>query len=187
MTTLRPRRWRQIGVAVAALTAVTVLAVMLASGLRHAPGEPGGSVLVGHRAPELSGRTLAGARFDPASLHGRVVLVNVWASWCTPCRHELPLLIRTARRYRHDGLRVVTINTRDGVVPAREFLGKVGAEPFLKTAVSDPSGERAVEWGATGVPETFLLDRHGVVRARCVGALTPAWLDAHLVPLLEPK
>lgn len=185
MTSRTRRRWWRCGIAAAALTTVAALAVLLGSGLRASPEEPGGSVLVGHRAPALSGKTLNGARLDLARLRGHVVLVNVWASWCTPCREELPLLVDTARRYQRSGLEVVTINTRDGPVPAREFLAKVGAKRLLSTSVSDPNGSRAVEWGATGVPETFLLDRHGVVRARRVGAVSPGWLDTHLTPLLE--
>ena len=88
------------------------------------------------------------------------------------------MLTDAARVYRPDGLRVMTISTRDGPVPARKFLRQIHARGF--TTITDPDGSHAVTWGVRGIPETFLVDRDGIVRARRVGAVTPAWLRQQL-------
>jgi cytochrome c biogenesis protein CcmG/thiol:disulfide interchange protein DsbE len=165
----------------AAMVGLTLLlgwGLHVGGGAQAAGNAPGPSPLIGHQAPPLSGPTLSGGTANLSSLRGSVVLVNVWASWCTPCRQELPLLSDVAHVYRPDGLRVMTINTRDGPVPAREFLRQIHARGL--TTISDPDGARAVTWGVRGIPETFLVDRDGIVRARRVGAVTPAWLRQQL-------
>lgn len=178
---------RRLWAAGAVLAAVGVLAALLGYGLHTGPTQRAESMLVGRAAPRLTGRTLDGSTFRLDSLRGHVTLVNVWASWCAPCQSEMPLLAKTARTYRSAGLRVATIDTRDGVGQARDFLRKVGAERFASTSVRDPDGAFAVAWGATGAPETYLVDAQGVVRARRIGVVTPRWLAAHLVPMLETR
>ncbi|MEX0429328.1 TlpA family protein disulfide reductase [Nocardioides sp. DS6] len=130
------------------------------------------SPLIGRHAPALSGPTVAGTdyRWRP----GHVTVVNIWASWCGPCRDELPLIARFARTSSPQGVRVVTIDSRDGIDPAKEFLAKVGARHLL--AIHDPNGRLAVSWGATGIPETFVVDAHGVIRAHRIGEVDAAWL-----------
>ncbi|MGW0231232.1 TlpA family protein disulfide reductase [Actinopolymorpha singaporensis] len=137
-----------------------------------------GSPLAGHPAPELSGRTLDGGHYRLRPGGAKVTLVNVWASWCGPCRNELPLLAATAQRWKPRGVRVVTVNTKDGPVAARSLLKEVDATGLL--TVLDPYGDLAVSWGATGIPETFVVDQDGKVRARWTGPLTKDWLDTQL-------
>jgi cytochrome c biogenesis protein CcmG/thiol:disulfide interchange protein DsbE len=169
----------------AVLAAVAVTAGVLAVGLRNAGSSNGGapapSTLTGHPAPALSGRTLDGRRLDLAALRGSVVLVNIWASWCAPCREEIPLLVQAEKQLGPRGLRVVGVATRDGPVAARALLSELGGGP---ASLVDPDGSIAVEWGATGVPETFLVDQQGIVRGRCWGEVTQQWLRDNVEPLL---
>lgn len=134
-------------------------------------------------APELSGKGLSGEARDLRDLRGKVVLVNIWASWCAPCREELPLLLSTAERYEEEGLRLIGVNSNDRPEEARRFLEEIDATTMVN--VADPDGRHAVEWGARGVPETFVVDRRGRVVARRSGEVTADWIDAVVRPLVE--
>lgn len=129
--------------------------------------------LQGEPAPELRGTTLEGQQYRMRPRDSALTIVNVWASWCGPCRQELPMIADFTRR-RGDRVRVVTVDTRDGPAAARSLLEEVDATDLL--AVQDPSGRIAVDWGATGVPETFVVDADGIIRARAVGEVTEEWL-----------
>jgi cytochrome c biogenesis protein CcmG/thiol:disulfide interchange protein DsbE len=174
---------------VLALLAVGSLGLTLLVGLRSAPGRsdaPGAplTVISDRPAPPLTGRTLAGVDFDLAGLRGQIVLVNVLASWCEPCRTELPLLVGAERRWSGRGLRIVGLDVRDGPDAARAMLAEAGAATL--PVVPDPRGETAVSWGVHGVPESFVVDREGRVRQWVQGAITAAWLERSLPPLLAP-
>ena len=129
-----------------------------------------------NKAPARRGSTVAGGHYQLSP--GQVTVVNVWASWCAPCRAEVPLVSRFAQEWAPRGVRVVTVDTRDGIDPAREFLESRRATGLL--AVQDPDGRLAISWGATGVPETFVLDRDGVVRAHRIGEVDEHWLTAEV-------
>jgi cytochrome c biogenesis protein CcmG/thiol:disulfide interchange protein DsbE len=178
---------RLIGV-VAAVLAVAGLGVTLAAGVRSAAGQATtASDAVQSRprdepAPGLRGKTLDGTQFDLAALRGKVVLVNVWASWCDPCRQELPALAAAQSRWSVDGFRVVGIDMRDNAESAHRLLADVGATTL--TSVADPPGTLAVAWGVRGVPESFLVDRTGRVRWWVQGALDTTWLGQRVPALL---
>lgn len=172
-------------VAVAALVALwATLAVGLRSADRNRPAPLAAPVtqVQDRPAPPLTGTTLAGHGFDLAALRGRVVVVNVWASWCGACRDELPLLVMAGRRWFGQGLSVAGIDIRDNPESARRTLAEVGAREL--PTIADPHGTLAVQWGATGVPETFVVDRAGRVRVRAQGAIDLAWLERQIPPLL---
>jgi cytochrome c biogenesis protein CcmG/thiol:disulfide interchange protein DsbE len=113
-------------------------------------------------------------------LKGRVTLVNIWASWCAPCRQEHPILMDLAR----DGsLRLVGINYKDDPENARRFLGTIG-NPFDAVGV-DPTGRTAIEWGVYGVPETFVIGPDGTIRHKHIGPLLPEQMPEFLAKVRE--
>ena len=106
--------------------------------------------------------------FSNEDLKGRVTVVNVWASWCGPCRQEHPLLVDLAK---DPSIRVVGINQRDNPDNARRFLGSLG-NPYAAVGV-DPNGRASIDWGVYGVPETFIVGPDGTIRHKHIGPLTP--------------
>ncbi len=128
------------------------------------------SALIGRNAPDLQLPALTGANvpaIDPASFKGVVTIVNVWASWCGPCRAEHPYLARLSKDVR---IRVAGINYKDQPQNALRFLKEQG-NPFALIS-ADNAGRAAIEWGVYGVPETFLVGRDGRIRYKQVGPLT---------------
>ena len=111
--------------------------------------------------------------FSSKDLKGRVTVVNVWASWCGPCRQEHPLLVDLAG---DPSVRVVGINQRDNPDNARRFLGALG-NPYAAVGV-DPNGRASIDWGVYGVPETFIVGPDGRIRHKQIGPLTPETLAA---------
>lgn len=173
------RRWAVLGVA---LVAVAAAASVVAHGFGRDPSVVPSS-FVSQQAPDLAGPTLDGGDYDLDEQLTPAVLVNVWASWCAPCRAEHPVLAAAVESLGPRGLSVVGINTQDRPEQARAFLREMGGAAY--PSVVDQDGRHAVEWGTFGVPETFVLDGTGTVRAHLVGEVSPAWIDQHVVPLLE--
>lgn len=146
------------------------------------------SVLVGKPAPEFNLPPLEGLDRDGApvpglasdDLRGEVSVVNVFASWCGPCRQEHPLLEELARDPR---IRVLGINYKDVPGNALSFLDDLG-NPYQAVGV-DTRGRTAIDWGVYGVPETFLVDRDGIIREKFVGPLTPQSVAEVLNPAIE--
>jgi cytochrome c biogenesis protein CcmG/thiol:disulfide interchange protein DsbE len=146
------------------------------------------SALVGKPAPAFSLAPLPGLLrdgkpspgFDSESLKGNVTVVNVWASWCAPCRQEHPLLVQLGKA---PGLRLVGINYKDGAENARRFLGTFG-DPFAAVGV-DPNGRTAIDWGVYGVPETFIVGPDGIIRHKHIGPLTPEAMPALMAKLRD--
>ena len=128
--------------------------------------------------PPLQGSGVAG--IETGEFAGRVTLLNVWASWCVPCRDEHPHLMRLSEV---DGVRLVGINYKDEPENARRFLGALGL-PYDAVGV-DRSGRTFVDWGAYGVPETFLVDGQGIIRYKYIGPITPQALDETILPMIE--
>jgi cytochrome c biogenesis protein CcmG/thiol:disulfide interchange protein DsbE len=117
------------------------------------------------------GRPVPG--FSNEDLKGRTTVVNVFASWCAPCREEHPLLVELAR---DPTIRVVGINMKDDPDNARRFLGQLG-NPFSAVGV-DPKGRAAIEWGVYGVPETFIVGPDGTIRHKQIGPLNAGNVEA---------
>ena len=141
------------------------------------------SALIGHPAPATNLPPVAGlARdgtpvpgLDPAAFRGEVSVINVWASWCVPCRDEAPLLVRLAQDKR---IRIVGINYKDQSDNARRFLGRYG-DPYAANGV-DENGRAAIDWGVYGVPETFVVGRDAHIAYKLIGPITPENLDTVL-------
>jgi cytochrome c biogenesis protein CcmG/thiol:disulfide interchange protein DsbE len=153
--------------------------------LRLGSGDPSRlpSALIGKPAPALMLPPLENAALpglNPAEFAGRVTLINVWASWCGPCREEHPFLTRLATDKR---IRLVGINYKDQPDNARRFLGRFG-NPFSASG-ADANGRAAIEWGVYGVPETFIVGRDGKIAYKVVGPLTPENLERVVKPEIE--
>lgn len=115
-----------------------------------------------------------------ADLLGQVTLVNVFASWCMPCRIEHPLLLRLAQEKR---AQVVGIAWKDRREDARAFLDELG-NPYARIGF-DGSGRAGIDWGVYGVPETYVVDREGRIRYKVVGPLMAQELNERVLPLIE--
>lgn len=155
-------------------------------GLRSGDYDPRGvpSVLIGRTPPEFSLPPLEGSGLPALSAADlrdlpRPVLVNFWASWCVPCIIEHPQLMRLQR----DGVAVFGVNYKDRPADAQAFLTRHG-NPFARLGRDEP-GRVAIDWGVYGVPETYLLDRGGIIRWRWPGPITPEVLRDDLTPLLR--
>ena len=155
------------------LALFAVLALLLGVGLKLNPREVP-SPFIGKPAPAFTLPQLAdpARTLSAAELKGQVWVLNVWASWCAPCRDEHPLLVDVARG---QPLVLVGLNYKDDRRNAQEWLRKLG-DPYRATVV-DADGRVGIDWGVYGVPETFVVDREGIVRLKHVGPLTrEIWL-----------
>jgi cytochrome c biogenesis protein CcmG/thiol:disulfide interchange protein DsbE len=146
------------------------------------------SVLIGSKAPSLDLPPLEGLvengepvpALTDAVIDGKLSLVNVWASWCVPCRQEHPILLELARDPR---VTLVGINYKDKTPNALRFLGELG-NPFAAVGV-DPAGQAAIDWGVYGIPETYLVAPDGEILFKQIGPFTPESLETKLLPAIE--
>jgi len=157
-----------------------LLAVLLGVGLTLKPREVP-SPFIGKPAPafKLAQLEPGQADFDPGQMKGQVWLLNVWASWCAPCREEHPLLVAAARQ---NLVPIVGLNYKDEPRNAEDWLRRLG-DPYQAVAV-DRDGRVAIDYGVYGVPETFVIDREGIVRLKHIGPLTPEVWQRDMLPLL---
>jgi cytochrome c biogenesis protein CcmG/thiol:disulfide interchange protein DsbE len=119
-----------------------------------------------------------------AEYKGKVVVLNFWASWCEPCREEMPLLQKTHEAIEAKGGVVLGVDTQDASNKAREFLAEVKAS---FPSVRDKDRSYGSQFGVNGYPETFLIDRQGRIAALRRFPVTREWLDQHLPKLLEEQ
>lgn len=141
------------------------------------------SALIGTKAPSLALPPLEGSStpaLTDAAISGKLTLVNVFASWCVPCRQEHPMLKALAKDSR---INIVGINYKDKNDNALRFLGELG-NPYAAIGV-DPNGKAAIDWGVYGIPETYLVDKNGMIVYKKVGPIDPATLEKGLLPAIE--
>ena len=124
----------------------------------------------------------AGGTGSLADHAGKVVVLNIWASWCPPCTSEMPLLQRTHEKIEPRGGLVLGIDTQDASGDALAFLRE---KDITFASLRDRDREYGRSLGVSGYPETFLIDRDGRIAAMRRGPVTQKWLDEHLPPLLE--
>lgn len=115
-----------------------------------------------------------------ALLKGQVSVVNVFASWCVPCRDEHPVLVELRRR---TGVQLIGINQKDAPENARAFLTELG-NPYDAVG-ADKDGRLSIDWGVYGVPETFVVNAAGVITYKHVGPMTPESLEKEVIPAIE--
>jgi cytochrome c biogenesis protein CcmG, thiol:disulfide interchange protein DsbE len=158
-----------------------LLVGFLAIGLRHDPHEVP-SPLINKPAPafQLSQLRDSSKSFSAADMRGKVWLLNVWASWCVTCRDEHPLLIQYARS---GALPIYGLNYKDKREDALAWLGELG-DPYLLSA-ADTDGRVGIDYGVYGAPETYLIDRDGIIRFKQVGPVTPEVWQKTIIPLAQ--
>ena len=140
------------------------------------------SPLIGKPAPQFTLNQLhqPGKTLGTPDMKGQVWLLNVWASWCVSCREEHPLLVAAARQ---NLVPIVGLNHKDEAGAATAWLRRLG-NPYQAIAV-DRDGRVSIDYGVYGVPETFVIDRDGIVRMKHIGPLTPEVWAKDLLPLVN--
>lgn len=157
---------------------LAALVVLFAVGLQRDPTKVP-SPLIGKPAPAFALPALDGSTLALAQFQGKPVLVNFWASWCTPCLQEHPLLMELAR----SGVVIVGLNYKDDPEAARQWLSRHG-NPFAAVA-QDRDGRVGLDWGVYGVPETFVLDAAATIRHKQIGPMTREAWEQDIAALLE--
>lgn len=174
-TATRPK-WRFL----LPLAAFLALAVLLGVGLQLNPREVP-SPLVGKPAPDFKLPQLhnAAATFSQADMRGKVWLLNVWASWCASCREEHPVLVQLAKS---GTVPIVGLNYKDKREDGIAWLERFG-DPYVLSAF-DERGRVGIDYGVYGVPETYVIDKKGVIRYKRIGIVTPDILSGKILPLV---
>ena len=155
------------------------LVVFLAIGLGRDPHEVP-SPLINKPAPafQLAQLKEPSKTFSAAEMRGKVWVMNVWASWCISCRDEHPFLLQYARS---GALPIYGLNLKDKREDAIAWLGELG-DPYVLSA-SDFDGRIGIDYGVYGAPETYLIDRDGIIRFKQVGLVTPEIWEKKFLPL----
>ncbi|MHB8354392.1 MAG: DsbE family thiol:disulfide interchange protein [Burkholderiales bacterium] len=139
------------------------------------------SPLIDHPAPNFQLPQLqAGSKtFTPAAFKGQVWMLNVWASWCVSCREEHPVLLKFSRTHL---VPLVGLDYKDQPADALKWLSDYG-NPYTLTAV-DADGRVGIDYGVYGVPETYVIDKAGMIRYKQIGPVTPEALQQTILPLI---
>jgi cytochrome c biogenesis protein CcmG/thiol:disulfide interchange protein DsbE len=158
-----------------------VLVWFLAKGLGLDPHELP-SPLINKPAPafELPQLEAPQGKFSPADMRGKVWLLNVWASWCVSCREEHPVLVALSKT---GAVPIYGLNYKDSRDDGMRWLTQFG-NPYVLSAF-DGDGRVGIDYGVYGVPETYVIDKEGIIRYKQIGPVTPAVLDAKILPLVK--
>jgi cytochrome c biogenesis protein CcmG, thiol:disulfide interchange protein DsbE len=168
------------------LAIFAILALLFALALKGGDPSRLPSALIGRTAPSITLAGLEGLNdggqpvggFSSADLAtGEVSVVNFWASWCAPCVQEHPLLVALKER---TGVRLYGVNYKDQAATARRFLDRYG-NPFTAVGV-DANGRAAIDWGVTGMPETFIVNGKGEIVYKHIGPISAETLEAKIIP-----
>ncbi|MEY3281645.1 MAG: hypothetical protein RL674_1630 [Pseudomonadota bacterium] len=163
------------------LMAFLVMVIFLGIGLKLDPHDVP-SPLINKPAPVFTLPQLHEPQktFSPADMKGKVWLLNVWASWCVSCRQEHVYLTEFAR---DSSMNLMGLNYKDEPAAAMQWLERLG-NPY-KISISDIDGMAGLDWGVYGVPETFIIDKKGIVRHKQTGPVDPTILQTIIMPLIE--
>jgi len=163
------------------LAAFAVIVAFLLLGLQLDPRKIP-SPLIGKPAPQFERPKLAapGENVTNKDMLGKVWILNVWASWCAPCREEHPVWNEFARKKQ---ALLVGLNYKDQDADASRWLRDLG-NPY-NVSIADHDGRVGIDFGVYGVPETFVIDRAGIIRFKHIGAMTPSVLEQKVIPLLQ--
>lgn len=156
-----------------------LLVALLAVGLKLDPREVP-SPFIGKPAPAFEAPQLeAAGNLSSSTFAGDVWLLNVWASWCNECRREHDVLAELIQKQQ---LKAVGLNYKDNASDAKRWLVQFG-NPFTAIA-TDPQGRVGLEWGVYGTPETFIIDKRGVIRYKHIGPMSQKAVEEKIIPVL---
>lgn len=163
------------------LVVFAALVAFFAVGLTRDPREVP-SPLIDKPAPAFTLEQLHEPKlaFAPENMKGKVWLLNVWASWCVSCRVEHPLLVEMSRA---NLVPIVGLNYKDRAADGVQWLTRFG-NPYVLSA-QDVEGKVGIDYGVYGVPETFVIDKQGVIRYKQIGPITPEALEKKILPLIK--
>jgi thiol-disulfide isomerase/thioredoxin len=183
------RTWvvpRWLKEAFVAFALVSVVAIGVSKGTQHFGGRVDrarssieADEVDAHPADALQLPSRGGGQIDLAALKGKTVLVNFWATWCPPCREEMPSLTRLSQTFDPQTFEVLTVSVDDGWQPVERFLGK----PVPFRVALDEGAVVSRKWGTSKFPESYLVDRDGKVRLKFVGPRN--WMDPNVATVLE--
>jgi thiol-disulfide isomerase/thioredoxin len=179
-----PRWLKEAFVAFAVVAIVAVGASKLVQHVggrtERAAGAVEADAMDGSMAPGFKLPARGGGQFDLASVHGKAVLVNFWATWCPPCREEMPSLTRLAQQFDAGTFEIVAVSVDEGWDPVEKFLA-MPKTPFR--VALDEGAKISRAYGTTKFPESYLLDKDGKMRLKFVGPRN--WMDPNVATLLE--
>jgi cytochrome c biogenesis protein CcmG/thiol:disulfide interchange protein DsbE len=157
------------------------LLIFLGIGLTKDPREVP-SPLIDKPAPDFRLTQLSdpSRQFSPAEMRGKVWLLNVWASWCSGCQQEHPYLMEIASK---NVVPIYGMDYKDQVTDAMQTLNRAG-NPY-NMVITDPEGRTGIDYGVYGVPETFVIDKQGVIRYKQIGPMTPEAFETTILPLVR--
>jgi cytochrome c biogenesis protein CcmG, thiol:disulfide interchange protein DsbE len=163
------------------LVVFVLLVGFFAVGLFRNPREVP-SPFIGRAAPAFTLAQLHQPQlaFAPEAMRGKVWLLNVWASWCVACQAEHPLLVQMSKR---EVVPIIGLNYKDKREDGMQWLARHG-DPYVLSAY-DVEGRVGIDYGVYGVPETFVIDKQGVIRYKQIGPITPEALEKRILPLLK--
>ena len=186
------RTWavpRWLKEAFAAFAVISVLAVGISKAVQHFGGADDrarsateADALDGTQAADFKLPLRGGGEVDLATLRGKPVLVNFWATWCPPCREEVPSLTRMAQTFDPQSFEVVAVSVDDGWAPIDQFVAASPQKIPFRIAW-DEGAKISRAWGTTRFPESYLIDRDGKLRLKFVGPRN--WMDPNVATLLE--
>jgi len=166
------------------LLIVLCCALLFVAGCSKEGGSLGGGSpkpLEKHRAPAMSVVSMDGTQLNLDSLKGKVVLLNFWATWCPPCREEIPSMMKLNTFMAGKPFQMICVSVDEGGKKAvAEFFKNTG---FTLPAYFDTTGQAATTYGITGVPETFVIDKNGVIAKKVIGGLD--WSSPEVLGFLE--
>ena len=183
------RTWvvpRWLKEAFVAFAVVSVAAVVISKGLQHFGGKAERARnaveadAMDYTAPVFKLPARGGGEVDLSAMHGKLVLVNFWATWCPPCREEMPSLTRLAQQFDPGTFEVLAVSVDEGWAPIDKFLASPKT-PFK--VVLDEGAKTSRTYGTTKFPESYLVDRDGKVKLKFIGPRN--WMDPNMTTLLE--
>jgi peroxiredoxin len=178
----RARRQRQTMLQAGVLVGLVALVVALAAGIAAGQGRVSGPARLGQAMPDFTLASLAGQPVKLSDYAGRPVLLNAWATWCPPCRAEMPALQAFYEAHRAEGLELLAVNAGEAESLVASFIGETG---FTFPVLLDPAMQVLEGLGVRSYPTSILIGRDGQVKLIHTGLFTPQALEADVAPLLD--